>query len=220
MKPSLRLVLLGTFAWVLLVLLPYWTTSAEAGYEMVLNSSNVQVVHNAPANTDVLNLSLDVTNTGDSGTCDGDGESDDLLETGVHVAVYQGTCVGFLTICATGPPFSCPTRPLDFFVNPYVEHDIGSFSYGTFFGSNPPGTVASKIVALATPPNTCGRWTINFQATGLNLSSITGPKIGLFVNEADASSGIGDASNNCFDVNATVGNGIVKPRRGVHRARR
>jgi hypothetical protein len=220
MKPSLRIISLAALAWLLLVLLPYRTPLADAGYEMVLNSSNVQVVHNAPANSDVLNLSLNVTNIGEGGgACDGDGESDDLLETGVHVAVYQGTCVGFLTICAIGP-FSCPTRPFDFFVNPYVEHDIGSFSYGTFFGSNPPGTVASKIVALATPPNTCGTWSINLQATGLNLSSIAGPKIALFVNEADASSGIGDASNNCFDVNATVGNGIVKPRRGVHRARR
>jgi len=221
MKSLVRTTLIGAFALAVLGWSPLAMSPAHAQDEIILNSSNVQVVHNTPANSDVLNLSLDVTNIGDTaGSCDGDGTSDDLLEDGVHIAVYQGSCVQYLTICATGPPFNCPSRPFDFFVNPYVEHDVGSSSYGTFFGPNGGGSVSSKIVALTTPPNTCGRWSINLQATGLNLSSITGPPIALFVNESDAFSGIGDAANNCFNVNANVGNGITKPHRGVHRARR
>jgi hypothetical protein len=219
MKASVRIVLSGALAWAVMVLSPYATPPVHAGYEMVLNSSNVQVVHNAPAHTDVLNLSLDVTNTGDSGTCDGDGDSDDLLETGIKIGVYQGSCVGFLTICATGPPFACPTLPFNYFADGFVEHEIGNTSYGTFFALNPPGTVSSKMVALATPPNTCGRWTINLQATGLDLSSISSSPIALFVNESDAGSGIGDAANNCFNVDVRVGTGIVKPHHGVHRTR-
>jgi hypothetical protein len=39
------------------------------------------------------------------------------------------------------------------------------------------------------------------------------------VNESDASSGIGDAANNCFNVNANIGTGIAKPHHGVHRVR-
>jgi len=109
--------------------------------------------------------------------------------------------------------------PLDFDaqVN-YVEHDIGSASYGTSFGPNASGNVSSKIVAQTTPPITCGTWTINLQATGQNLSGITGPPVSIVINESDAISA--DSANNCFDVNASVGTGITKPHRGVHHARR
>ena len=70
MKISVRITLIGAFAWALLVLSPYSTPSAQAT-EIHLNSSNVQDVHNAPANTDVLNMSLNVESDGDGlGTCD------------------------------------------------------------------------------------------------------------------------------------------------------
>jgi hypothetical protein len=212
MRQWLRVVLMGAFASALLGFLPYLTSPAHAQAENVLNSSTVQVVHNTPANTDVLNLSLNVTNIGDSGSCDG--ETDDLLETGVHVSVFSGSCLLYGIECVT---IGCPAFDFDAQVN-YIEHDIGSASYGTSFGANAGGFVSSKIVALATPPVTCGTWSINLQATGQNLSGITGTKVALFVNESDA---IGaDFVSNCFDVNASVGNGITKPHRGVHRARR
>ncbi|HWN58470.1 MAG TPA: hypothetical protein VNO74_10240, partial [Methylomirabilota bacterium] len=109
--------------------------------------------------------------------------------------------------------------PFDYGVAPYVEHDIGSASYGTFFGLNGSGTVASKVVALATPIFTCGRWSINLQATGLNLSSITDPlHVALFINDSDLD-GDGDTGAACFDVTAQIGNGIVKPYFGVHKTR-
>ncbi len=120
--------------------------------EIHLNSSNVQVVHNTAASADVLNMSLNVTSDGELGGCEG--EDDDLLESGVTVGVYGGSCLQFFFTCIS---VGCPTLPFDFTVNPYVEHEIGSSSYGTFFGLNGSGTVSSKIVSLATPPNTCGR---------------------------------------------------------------
>ena len=139
-----------------------------------------------------------------------DGEADDLLERGVTVGVYGGTCAAFSTLCGTS---GCPLLPFDFDVNPYVEHDIGSSSYGTFFRLNGGGAVASKIGTLGTPPGTCGTWSINLQATGLNLSSISSNSVALFLNDSDGDGG-------CFDVSAQIGSGIVKPHHGVRRIRR
>jgi hypothetical protein len=217
MEASLRVTLLGALAGALLILSPYSTLPADAGpiaAEINLNSSTLQVVHNTPANTDVLNMSLNVTNIGDSGTGDCNSEGNDLLETGVGVKVSSSNCG---TIIANCPGINCPVP--DFSANvTYVEHDIGSFSYGTSFGPNAAGFVSSKIVALATPPNTCGTWSINLQATGQNLSGVTGTKVALILQDADADGGPTPLGA-CFDVNVSVGAGITKPHRGVHHAR-
>jgi hypothetical protein len=214
MRLSLRTILLGAFASAWLVLSPYSTPSAHAilVQELTLNASNVQVVQN-PGQTDVLNMSLIVTGRGDGGagplSCDP--ENDDLIESGVHVGVYAGSCSNYFSLCFGIA--GCPTLPFSYFVNPYVEHDIGSTSYGTFFGLNGPGTVASKIVALATPPGACGRWTINLQATGLDLSSITSSPMALLLNDSDNIFPI------CDDVAVKIGNGIVKSAQGAHSVR-
>jgi hypothetical protein len=195
---------MGAFASALLGFLPYLTSAAHAQVEIHKNSSNVQVVHNTPANTDVLNLSLNVEDDGDGGLDPCDSEKDDLLETGVHISVSRDTCATL-----------SPTIDFDAQVD-YVEHDIGSFSYGTSFGANAGGSVTSKIVALSTPPGTCGTWSINLQATGQNLSGITGNSVSLRINDSDGD-GDGISLPECFDVNANVGNGITKPHHGVRR---
>ena len=211
MRLSARVTLIAAFASTFLVLAPYSTPPAHAvPPELQLNASTIQVVQN-PGQTDVLNMSLTVTNRGDGPIGDlCDAEKEDLLESGVHVGLYVGSCFLFFETCFN---VSCPPLTFSYFVNPYVEHDIGTTSYGTFFATNGPGTVASKIVALATPLNTCGKWTINLQATGLDLSSITSSPIGLVVNDSDNHFPI------CNDVTVQIGNGIVKPSRGVHHAR-
>lgn len=211
MREWLRVALTGASVWTLMALLPFAMSPAHAQDEIVLNSSTVQVVHNTPANTDVLNLSLNVTSDGDSGDCEN--EADDLLETGADISVSFQSCTFRSTFC---PGMLCAPFDFDAHVD-YVEHQIGSSSYGTSFGPNAAGNVSSKIVALTTPPNTCGRWTISLQATGQNLSLVTGPSVSIAINESDAISI--DGANNCFDVPANVGNGIAKPHRGVHRAR-
>jgi len=83
----------------------------------------------------------------------------------------------------------------------------------TYFALKPPGTVSSKIVALATPANTCGTWQINFQATGQDLEYLDTNQVALLLNDSD------DSGPFCFDVNAQIGNGIVKPHHGVHSVR-
>ncbi len=213
MRQWLRVVLMGAFASALLGFLPYLTSPAHAQSEINLNSSTVQVVHNA-TNTDVLNMSLNVESDGDGGLDPCESEADDLLETGVHVSVSSFTCAQYFFICGI---VTCPTFDFDAQVN-YTEHDIGSASYGTSFGPNAAGFVSSKIVALATPPGTCGTWSINLQATGQNLSGITGPPVSLWLNDSD-DDGNGVAGAECFTVNANVGAGITKPHHGVHATR-
>lgn len=208
MKQSVRPVLAAAVALTLLSSSPFAVSPAHAiADEIILNSSNVQVVHNTPANTDVLNMSLIVTNNGDTaGSCDGG--DDDLLETGVFVVVSRLSCA---TIFSSFPDFLAEVN--------YIEHDIGfTASYGTSFALNAAGSVSSKIVALPTPAGTCGKWSINLQATGQNLSGITSPPVALFLvdEDSDAGSFLGGA---CFDVNANIGNGITKPHHGVHSVR-
>ena len=214
MRQWLRVVLMGVSASALLGLLPNLISPARAQNEINLNSSNVQIVH-VGLNNDVINMSLNVTSAGDSGDCEGG--DDDLLETGVHVSVSVFACPQYAFLCGT---IGCPTFDFDAQVN-YVEHDIGSSSYGTSFGPNKAGSVSSKIVAAATTPiNTCGTWTINLQGTGQDFSEITGPPVSLWLNDSDNDGAGGiETGPQCFTVNANVGNGITKPHRGVHRAR-
>jgi hypothetical protein len=204
MKQSVMPAFAAAVAFALVGLAPHAVLPAYASVqEIILNSSTVQIVHNPSPDTDVLNLSLDVTNDGDAGSCDG--EADDLLEGGVAIGVAEPSCAS-------------ENNSLLFSFS-YAEHDIGGSSYGTFFGALVPITAASKIVPLATPPGACGRWKINFQATGLNLSGFTSAPIALLVGDGDedAGSNFGDAA--CFNVNASIGNGITKPHHGVRHAR-
>jgi hypothetical protein len=205
MKQSVRPVLAGAVAFALLGLAPLAVLPAHATVqEIILNSSTVQIVHNPSPETDVLNLSLDVTNDGDAGSCDGG--LDDLLESGVRIGVAEPSCASQSSSIL--------------FLFSYVEHDIGSSSYGTFFESlGPSFTAASKIVPLATPAGACGRWKINFQATGLDLSGFTSAPIALLVGDGENDAGSNIFQTACFNVNANIGNGITKPHQGAHRAR-
>ena len=202
MKQSARITLAGAFTWAFLIWSPYSTPPAQAltpVTEIHLNSSTVQVVHNPTPNTDVLNMSLNVTDDGEGGGCEGG--ADDFIATGFSVLVLKGTCESMI-----GLAFS-------YTIPGYVTHHIGSATYGTYFALKPPGTVSSKIVALATPPNTCGTWQINFQATGQDLEYLNTNQVALFLNDHD------DSGPFCFDVNAQIGNGITKPSRGAHNVR-
>jgi hypothetical protein len=191
---------MGAFASGLLVLSPFAVSHADGVLdEIQLNSSTVQVVHNPTPNTDVLNMSLNVTDLGELGGCEGG--ADDFIATGFSVTVFKGSCSSI-----TGVVFS-------YTIPGYVAHHIGSSTYGTYFALKPPGTVSSKIVALATPANTCGTWNINFQATGQDLEYLDSNQVALLLNDSD------DSGPFCFDVNAQVGDGIVKPHHGVHSVR-
>ena len=199
MKASIRITLFAAVASTLLGLSPLAVSHADGiANEIELNSATVQVVHNPTPNTDVLNMSLNVTDLGEGGC---EGGADDFIASGWSVAIFKGTCLSI-----TGFVFS-------YTIPEYVAHHIGSQTYGTYFALKPPGTVSSKIVAVTTPPNTCGTWQINFQATGQDLEYLDSNQVALLLNDGD------DSGPFCFNVNAQVGNGITKPNRGVHRAR-
>ena len=215
MRQWVRVSLMGAFASALVGLLPYAISPANA-QEIHLNSSNIQVVHNAAPNSDVLNMSLNVEDDGDGGLDPCDGEADDLLETGVHISVSRFSCAAFSLICGI---IGCPIFDFDAQVN-YVEHQIGNASYGTSFAANKAGNVSSKIVALATPALTCGTWSINLQATGQDLSGINGAPVSIWLNDSDNDGAGGiDTGPQCFTVDAHVGSGITKPAHGVRRVR-
>ena len=200
MKASIRITLFAAVASTLLGLSPFAVARADGVLnEIQLHSSTVQVVHNPTPNTDVLNMSLNVTDLGELGGCEGG--ADDFIATGFTVTLFKGLCNQ-----ATGFVFS-------YTIPAYVAHRIGSQTYGTYFALKPPGTVASKIVAVTTPPNTCGTWQINFQATGQDLEYLDTNQVALFLNDHD------DSGPFCFDVNAQIGNGITKPSHGVRSVR-
>src|SRR3977135_2950513 len=98
MKQSVRPLLMGAFALALFGMSPFAVSSAHAQDEIILNSATVQVVHNTPANTDVLDMNLIVTSNGDSGGSCGGG-NDDLLETGVFIAMSKYSCAAFFPTC-------------------------------------------------------------------------------------------------------------------------
>jgi hypothetical protein len=199
MKASVRITLFAAVASTLLGISHLAVAHADGVIgEIELNSATVQVVHNPTPNTDVLNMSLNVTDQGEGGC---EGGADDFIATGFTVTLFKGSC-GLIT----GFVFS-------YTIPEYVAHHIGSQTYGTYFALKPPGTVSSKIVALATPANTCGTWQINFQATGQDLEYLDTNQVALVLNDSDNSGPF------CFDVNAQIGNGITKPNRGAHSIR-
>ena len=82
----------------------------------------------------------------------------------------------------------------------------------------PPKTVSGRIVTLPTPPETCGKWTLNLEVAGLATATLGlggGNPFALLLTDSDHH-GFG-----CFDItDAIVGSQIPTPRkvrRGVRR---
>ena len=100
--------------------------------------------------------------------------------------------------------------PFDYDFEPFVVHIVNHSTYGAFFGLNPvnvgPGTVSARILQLPAPANSCGAWTLNVEATGLNLSSITSNPMSIWLNDEDNSGPF------CFNINdAIIGSQISNP---------
>ena len=83
---------------------------------------------------------------------DGD---EDAFNFGVGVALIQGTCADL------------PDSGLFMSLSPFVVHTVNHESYGTLFQTNGSETVSARMVALPTPANTCGAWTLNLEVAGL-----------------------------------------------------
>jgi hypothetical protein len=211
MKPSIRAFLFGAFGAAALTLSCFATSSALPFREIQLNSEKVQVVHGTTPNSDTTTMTLDMTNIGDGG-CDTD---DDLIAGGLsQIALSSCSCAEL--ICASSGfcvnagsfEFLC-TVPYNDHIprGGFVSHTINHHQYGTFFRT----TLSAKATKLTTPPDTCGRWTLNLTATKLNLSLITQSSVAnpIALLLDDGSFG-DDAGPFCYDIpDAVVGPVIV-----------
>ena len=191
---------------------------------IVLNSERVQIARSTSPYSDQVNMGLTFTYNGDP-DCDKVGDlaasnlaasnlvalkvlDDDALNDGVGIGLVEGTCADL------------PDSGLFVTLRPFVVHTVNGQSYGTFFQSMLPKKVSARMVALATPMNACGKWTLNLQVSGLNTSS---KYLGLGGSNPFAIliSDLYDFTG-CFDINnAIVGSQIIQPvhvvRRGVRR---
>ena len=162
-------------------------------------SERVQIARNTTTlDSDKVNIGLTFTYNGDP-DCDLD---EDALNHGFGIALVGGTCA------------SIPNNGLFLGLSPFVVHTVNHESYGTFFDVNGPEQISARLLALPTPPGTCGEWTLNLEVSGLNT-----PALGLGGGNPFAILIVdGNDAEECFDVtNAIVGNQIPTPPHGARR---
>jgi hypothetical protein len=240
MKLSLRAILIGAFGAAALCLSPLSVSPARAitPSGITLNADRVQIIHAGGYDEDSTNFNITFTNFGEYGDC---GTERDAIASGICVALSQYTCpiecatdsasclaqapASVEVGCELGEVVTDPAIidefPFEYFIAPFVEHVVNHEEYGTFFGLNPPyegpGTVSARIVLLSTPPDSCGQWELNVEATDLDLASITHNPMSIWLNDA------ADDGPFCFDIdNAIIGGPISHSptpvvRRGVRK---
>ena len=222
MKSSIRGLLMGVLGAAALTLSPLATSPARAddqAGDITLGQKRVQVIH-AGDDSDSAVLNFTFTNSGNGyGGCDYGEE--DAIASGVEVALLGKSCKSYFYECYRYdycPPLE--SFPFDYVIDPFVAHTVNNQSYGTFFGLYPveegPGTVSARIVSVPKPDGACGSWTLNLEATGLDLYRIQSNPVSLWLNDA------ADTGPFCFDIyNAVIGNPIAPPtpvvRKGIHR---
>jgi hypothetical protein len=176
-----------------------------------LNNERVQVARGSASNTDKVNIGMTFTANGDD-TCDlGPLGDEDALNFGVGVALVEGTCANL------------PASGLFLNLFPFVTHTVNHQEYGTLFQSSltnilqqPSEKVSARMVALPTPEDLCGKWTLNLEVSGLNTGALGlggGNPFALLITDFN------DAES-CFDItNAIVGSQPPPPPPGGHRRR-
>jgi len=209
MKFSLQGLIIGSLGAAALFLSPCAVSPAHAKpiEEISLGADRVQIVHSGGDNTDSTNLNITFTNRGDYPDYDCDDGQDDAIASGVEVALSQQSCPSLCVVSGSCVDGLIPIFAFDYDIEPFVSHTVNGLNYGTFFGLNGPGTVSARIVRISTPPEGegCGTWTLNVEATGLDLSTITQNPMSLWLNDAD------DSGPFCFDIdNAIIGSPIPK----------
>jgi hypothetical protein len=194
-------------------------TGAIGSIVFAPNSERVQIARSTTPNTDKVNIGLTFTinNFGDDTT--GCNPSDDALNTGFTLSLFEGTCAAI------------PLNGLKLSLSPFVVHTVNHQSYGTLFQMSPPDTlqqstetVSARLVALHTPPApACGSWTLNLEVAGLNTNA-TNLSLGGGNPFALVLTNLAGDRSGCFDVtNAIVGNQLPTPphhsgvRRGTRR---
>ena len=168
-------------------------------------NERVQIARSSAPNSDEVNIGMTFAELGIP-TCEA---GQDALNDGFDLSLYEGTCAAL------------PTSGLALTLDPFVVHTVNHQSYGTLFQSFPPETVSARMVALPTPMDACGEWTLNLQVAGLDTPALGlggGNPFALVLSDLNLHAWA------CFDINnAITGNQIPTPghgvRRGVRRGR-
>jgi hypothetical protein len=185
-------------------------------------TERVQIARSSAMNSDQVNMAFTFIYNGDPDCDIPTGGDEDALNSGVGVALFEGTCA------------SLPASGLVLYLDPFSVHKVNKEQYGTLFQELGTETVSARMVALPTPAGACGAWTLNLEVAGLDTANLglggTGP-FALVVTDLDGdveAPGVatpaltladitGDATG-CFDItNAVVGNQIPTPGHGVRR---
>jgi hypothetical protein len=174
----------------------YEHDGVQAAIEEVPDTERLQIARSTAPDSDQVNLSLGFIETA---PCAGE----NALNDGILIQLFAGTCAG-----QTGGPLFVNLSPL-------VLHAIGVQTYGTFFQSISPETIAARVVTLPTPPSTCGEWTLNLDVSGVDTTALgltSGNPFALVLTDGSGS------HTGCVDIdNAVVGNQIPTTTRAVRR---
>jgi hypothetical protein len=171
---------------------------------LVPGSERLQIVHVGDM-SDQINTAFTFIDNGpglDSETCDAGNDPFNSIV----VIISSGTCATL--------PNSYLLADMTF-----VTHVVNHQTYGTDFFTetvSPGYTLSARMVALPTPADSCGEWTLNLELSDLTLDDfgLTGPGPGPFAIMLDD----GDGNEGCFDVDdAIVGGKIDPPSRSVRR---
>ena len=206
-----------------------YESGAVAPIVLAPNSERLQIARSGAANSDNVNTAFTFIYNGDPDCDISTGGDEDALNSGVGVALFEGSCANL------------PPSGLVLYLDPFQVHTVNHEQYGTLFQSFGPETVSARMVALPTPAGACGAWTLNLEVAGLDTPALglggNGPfalvvtdvygdveEVGVATQALTLADIYGDAAG-CFDItNAIVGNQIPTPshsvRRGVRRQTR
>ena len=179
-----------------------YESGAVAPIVLAPKGESVQIARSGSSNSDKVNMGFTFIYNGDPDCDISTGGDEDALNSGVGVALFEGTCA------------SLPANGLVLYLDPFQVHTVNHQQYGTLFQSFGPETVSARMVALPTPAGACGEWTLNLEVSGLNTPALGlggGNPFALLISDfVDAAS--------CFDItNAVVGTQTPPP---PHRVRR
>ena len=136
-----------------------YESGAVAPIVLAPNSEKLQIARSSTANSDKVNTGFTFIYNGDPDCDISTGGDEDALNSGVGVALFEGTCA------------SLPASGLVLYLDPFQVHTVNHQQYGTLFQSFGPETVSARLVALPTPAGACGAWTLNLEVAGLDTKS-------------------------------------------------
>jgi hypothetical protein len=191
------------------------TSCSSGAYEfgavapIVISSTGerVQIARSSTAMSDQVNLAFTFTDNGlgNPASCN----SGNNAINGIDVFLFQGTCA------------ELPAVGLAAELEPFVSHTVNHQVYGTFFNSDPLGTVSARIVSVPPPADACSEWLLNVEVSGITTATFgltggSGPGTTYALEVEDGDSNVG-----CLDVtNAIVGGQINTPGRTLRFVRR